>query len=143
MKHAKIPLSGKLGKGKYMLVDIEDVPRITKVKWHLSDTGYVINRNSIGSTKTTIRAHRLIMDTPAGMDTDHINHNKLDNRKSNLRICTRSENLMNRLDVKGYYYSKSRNRYIVDSKAINVSWKQFKTEEEAKRFVYNERLKRQ
>ena len=39
--------------------------------------------------------HRLIMNTPQGMDTDHINHNKLDNKRSNLRICTTSQNMMN------------------------------------------------
>ena len=40
--------------------------------------------------------HRVIMDPPKGMDIDHINGDTLDNRKENLRICTRSQNAQNK-----------------------------------------------
>ena len=40
--------------------------------------------------------HRLVMGSPEGMDIDHINGNGLDNRKENLRACTRSQNAMNK-----------------------------------------------
>ena len=40
--------------------------------------------------------HRIIMNPPANMQIDHKNKNTLDDRRSNLRICTNSENLMNR-----------------------------------------------
>lgn len=39
--------------------------------------------------------HRVVMGAPKGMDVDHINGNGLDNRKENLRLCTRSQNMMN------------------------------------------------
>jgi hypothetical protein len=43
-----------------------------------------------------ILIHRVVMNAPKGMDVDHINGDPLDNRKVNLRICTRSENCRNR-----------------------------------------------
>jgi len=39
--------------------------------------------------------HRLLAGTKKGQDTDHINHDRLDNRRCNLRVCTRSQNKMN------------------------------------------------
>ena len=44
----------------------------------------------------TVYLHRFIMGTPKGMVTDHINGNTLDNRRKNLRVCTKSENNRNR-----------------------------------------------
>ena len=46
--------------------------------------------------RTTLQLHRLIMNTPKGMHTDHINGDTLDNRKENLRVATREENGRNR-----------------------------------------------
>ena len=48
-----------------------------------------------GKKQERIRLHRYIMDCPVGKVIDHINHNTLDNRKSNLKICTNYENMQN------------------------------------------------
>lgn len=74
------------------IIDSEDVDKIKKYKWYLTDSGYV-------STKyngLNLRLHRLIMDCPDNMVVDHINHNTLDNRKCNLRICTQQQNSLNK-----------------------------------------------
>ncbi len=67
----------------------------------------------------TFRMHRLIIWHPPGLHTDHIDGNKFNNQKSNLRICTPAQNSVNRdkkIDntsgFKGVYWSKASNRWI-------------------------------
>ena len=85
----------KLTQGKYTLIDDENFEELSKVSWCITKTGedrwYAINKSHGINTYM----HRFLMKTPKGMDTDHINGDSLDNRKENLRICTRSENLYN------------------------------------------------
>jgi len=78
-----------------VLVDEEDYEYLNQFKWHLHSGGYV-NRNQkykVKPQKTYM--HREIMGLPEGKSIDHINGNKLDNRKSNLRIVTKSQNMRN------------------------------------------------
>jgi len=49
----------------------------------------------MGEKRSTIKMHRIIMNTPSFLKTDHINHDGLDNRKVNLRICSSQQNCMN------------------------------------------------
>lgn len=98
----KIALGGKFGKGKFALVDDEDYEKVIKFKWYLSH-GYVVYQHYLCKDGKRIYSwlHRLVMDAPKGMDVDHINRNKLDNRKQNLRICTHPQNLFNSKDKGG------------------------------------------
>ena len=81
---------------KYAIIDEEDYKLISQYKWHVNHYGYAVCNKYVGNYKSTaIFMHRLIMQTPKGMDTDHINHNPLDNRKSNLRVCTHANNQKN------------------------------------------------
>ncbi len=109
-----------LTQGQFAIVDIDDLKELSKYKWCISksDGGYLTAIRSEHSTK--IRMHREIMQTPDGMDTDHINHNTLDNRRCNLRICTRSQNNHNRLRAKnkssrykGVAWHQPSNKWIV------------------------------
>ena len=92
MKHIK--LTGKHGLGKTALVDDEDFEKVNQFKWHLSGR-YPVRNFGQRPNRLNIALHRFLMNTPIGMVTDHKNGNGLDNRKSNLRICTVSENIMN------------------------------------------------
>jgi len=93
----RIALVGKRGKGKFVLVDDDDYEKLNKVKWRLHN-GYVETYVYDRKTKkeSHISMHRLINNTPKGMLTDHINRNKLDNRKCNLRSCDNHINNFNK-----------------------------------------------
>ncbi|MAE82815.1 MAG: hypothetical protein CMB80_08785 [Flammeovirgaceae bacterium] len=93
MAHLKTP------KGEKILVDREDLPMLRQYKWRT-------NANADRSSKPYVYAsnkgvlifmHKLLMRPPKGMIVDHINGDVLDNRKSNLRVCTQKQNLKNRL----------------------------------------------
>lgn len=89
-----------LTRGKVALIDKEDSPLILQHKWQYSSSSAKRANTNQEYAKTTIngkavKMHRLIINAPEGMDVDHINGNQLDNRKLNLRICSRIENLRN------------------------------------------------
>lgn len=70
------------------IIDTEDVNKIKNIKWRLNHNGYVYNNSN-----TSLFLHRQILGV--NQMVDHINHNRLDNRKENLRVCTKSQNQMN------------------------------------------------
>ena len=115
-----------------VLIDKEDFEKVSVFSWsvHYSKHNRITPIPTISSGGFQI--HQLIMDSK-GLDkiVDHINHNRFDNRKSNLRLVTPKINSMNRKSVKGYTdYGTGYNVYItVNSKNINLG--RFRTEEEA------------
>lgn len=90
-----IPLSGKRGEGKFAIVDADVYEELSRYKWRLLKD-YVARSERANGSHKTILIHRQIMNSPVGMDTDHRNGNKLDNRRENLRICTTAQNVVNR-----------------------------------------------
>ena len=106
-----------LARGEIAMVDASDWVLANKYKWYKKKDGYVARTEK----QKTVLLHRFIMNTPQGKITDHINGNKLDNRRENLRICGYSENAMNRKPYsgrpyKGVYWFKDNNKWGVKLK---------------------------
>ncbi len=101
----EIPLSGKLGAGKYALIDDEDYERVNKYIWNLSHYGYVVTQ-TLKDIKIKLYMHSFIMNTPKGFGTDHADLNRQNNQKYNLRICTKGQNAANtnppKINTSGY-----------------------------------------
>lgn len=87
----------KLNNGMFALIDDEDFLEVAKHKWHFDNGGYARCQMKIGIRKQRpLLMHRLIMRPEKGLEVDHIDGNKLNNQKSNLRICRRFQNSANR-----------------------------------------------
>jgi hypothetical protein len=81
---------------KIALVDDEDFEELNKYKWFLNNTGYAMHQFWKNNKPKHILMHRYILKQfNKGFITDHIDRNPLNNQKSNLRICTQSENVFN------------------------------------------------
>lgn len=91
-----------LTKGKYAIVDDDDYRYLMQWKWHTvkkNHTCYACRGVATGKRnwkQKHIWMHRVILNTPLGMETDHRNHIGLDNRKQNIRVCTVGQNQHNR-----------------------------------------------
>jgi hypothetical protein len=100
-----------LTQGKYALVDPEDYERLAKYKWHANKgnrTYYAMRW--IPSKKpgryAPLYMHRQVLNYSDAPFIDHINHNGLDNRKTNIRPATRAQNNYNRQKYANNSYSK-------------------------------------
>lgn len=108
---AKIPL-GVNAKQGYAIVD-KEFAWVARYPWYLANTGYPYS-NRVPQKLL----HRLVLNTPRGVQTDHINRNKLDNRLGNLRTCTASQNaanaprrITNKCGLKGVSFDLKRGKY--------------------------------
>jgi hypothetical protein len=86
---------------KVVYFDEEYLPLVRAFRWVLSKEGKVFYASArkwipLEKRSLTIKMHLLILPCPAGMKTDHINGNGLDNRRNNLRTASNQQNLMNR-----------------------------------------------
>lgn len=102
----QIPLGGNRGKGKFALVDDDDYEWLSRYAWHSDIKGYATHSYKYGDSTRTIKMHRLILDLPGVLMVDHINRNKLDNQRANLRPANNQQNQGNtgpRKNKKGKY----------------------------------------
>ena len=125
----------KLTQGKVALVDNEDFSYLSQWSW-CYNKGYAVRSLNPGK----VRMHRLINNTPDGFVTDHIDHNKLNNQRINLRTANSSQNISNSKihkdnvhGFKGIVWSGLRNKWkariIVNRKEIHLGL--FQTKKEA------------
>lgn len=87
----------ELNRGMVAIVDDEDFEELNKYKWTYNPHGggYASRTDRSGAKQRTVLMHRVIIGAQKGQQVDHINRNRLDNRKSNLRICSPGENARN------------------------------------------------
>ena len=86
----------KLTQGKVAIVSDVDYNYINKFKWFTFSPRKNIYYAARTQGGKLILMHRIIANTPADLHTDHINKNGLDNRRSNLRACTFTQNMQNK-----------------------------------------------
>jgi hypothetical protein len=89
----------KLTQNKVALVSDEDYERLSQWKWCTCKCIrgiYAVRTIRLPSGKHRLEGmHRVIMNAPEGMEVDHIDHDGLNNQRSNLRVATRSQNAAN------------------------------------------------
>lgn len=149
-KYNKYDLSNEYGKGytsntnKPFYFDLEDYHKIKDYCWYEDNSGYILTNLHGNSAlyRNVISLHRLVMGCKHGDGSyiDHINHNKFDCRKNNLRIVTNQQNSMNASKksnntsgITGVRFYKKRNKWnaqiMFNYKAINLGY--FDTFDEA------------
>ncbi len=119
-KYNSYNLNGEYGvgytlNGEEFYFDKEDYEKIKSYCWRIDTRGYV----TTNIDKVPVFMHRLILNiTDKNIIVDHIYHNKNDNRKSKLRLCTNKENcrnakigINNTSGVVGVFYNKNKNKW--------------------------------
>ena len=112
-----------LTQAKFAIVDAEDYEWLNQYKWHAKkhkNTSYAETQKN----GKLIKMHRLITSAPPHLFVDHRDHNGLNNRRYNLRLCTNQQNVFNRRPrpggtskYKGVYWHKKTKKYTAAIKA--------------------------
>jgi hypothetical protein len=134
---------------KVAIVDDEDYDKVMsaigkRAKWYYRCMGKD-NFNEYAMSGCRHKSiHRVVMDAPKGMDVDHINGNGLDNRKENLRLCTRSQNAMNQRlkshsssGYKGVQYTPTRKQKYTSKKTGITKIREYKLSKPYRAYIGN------
>jgi len=123
--------------GGEVLIDQEDLARISLFTWRVTPQGYARHDKRIGGKLYAIHMHNFLIGRALKPnDIDHINRNKLDNRKINLRVASKSltkfnQNMYknNKSGVKGVFFNHNRNQWQASYAGLHLGW--FRTKNEA------------
>jgi hypothetical protein len=124
----------QLTRGQWALIDKGDLMIVAQYSWQAmprsAGVGYYATTRT--ADRKTLYMHRFILNPPDGNDVDHVNGETLDNRRSNLRFGSRSQNMQNRrganknstTGVRGVYIQKLvyKSRVCPDRKTTTVSY---------------------
>lgn len=115
-------------KNHLFIIDAEDLDKIKLHYFQEDGHGY------IRCPKLKVSLHRYLMQPSESMVVDHINGDASDNRKSNLRVCSQKENMLNQHKVKGFSFKSKLNKWQAyigyNGKTIHLGY--YKTADEAK-----------
>lgn len=133
----KIPLLARDGSVReYATVDEEYVDGLLERRWSLDSDGYAITSTHKAGRRVVLRMHRVVLGRDDTPEVDHINGNRLDNRRSNLRPATRVQNAQNHRPGKSYRgtsYNSKRKRWMAsvraDGRSKNLGY--YKSRDEA------------
>lgn len=145
-----VPLKRK-GETHVMKIDYEDWQNLKQFKWHIHNLGYVVRRSRASDKlprRTSIQIARQILGCVAPLMPDHINHDRLDNRRCNLRAATKQQNQRNhkmhshnKVGYKGVSLHRKTGlfqvRATIDGKTKSLGY--YKTKEEAAE-AYNQKI---
>lgn len=129
-----------LSRDKVALIDRADVERCCDRPWFCTTQGYAARNEMVEGRRTVILLHRFLLDQPVGLHVDHINGDKLDNRRRNLRVVSCSQNLLNtglwrnnRSGVSGVHWDTRRRKWAAQQRVdgVNHSLGRFATFDEA------------
>jgi hypothetical protein len=119
---AYIPLT----RGFEAVIELVDLPLVSRHNWHAMPVGQTVYavRKEYGSGKQqAVLMHRVVTGAADGSDVDHRDRDGLNNRRANLRVCSRSENMRNQptprhnsSGAKGVSWVAGRNKWLAQIK---------------------------
>lgn len=85
-----------LSRGQVTFVDDEDFEYLTQWRWYMNTYGYATRCYMTEGKIKRLYLHRVVTEAPKGIFTDHIDGDRLNNQKGNLRLVNQKENSQNR-----------------------------------------------
>lgn len=125
--------------GGFTLIDPEDYDFVAQWTWreHIKGQGYVSRYIQVDGKPRYLLLHRVLLDPPPELEVDHINGDRMDNRRVNLRLATHAQNMWNLRNLRrskpyiGVFKSGDRYRARISVNNILVSLGSYATPEEA------------